>query len=208
MRRLLIVFFLLSSTAYAQSDLAQEMAALRQLVESQNRLIAAQSTQLRQLTDRVTELEGPSAVSETDATSLVAIEDEPVPPQQTATVPKRIEPNDTGEIAQQYEQSIRTGKEAVIVEEAVVLSDTMDLYGSMRLFAEMGAEDPSLNDGSSRLGMRLARRLKNGRTLFGRIEWKTNLVESDSQFVISEGTSALECAKTKSFPPVSPTMRG
>ena len=31
--------------------------------------------------------------------------------------------------------------------------------------------------------------MKNGRTLFGRIEWKTNLVKSDSQFVISDGTS-------------------
>ena len=49
MRRLLIVFFVISSTAYAQSDVAQEVAALRQLVESQNRLIAAQSAQLRQL---------------------------------------------------------------------------------------------------------------------------------------------------------------
>ncbi len=189
MRRLLIVLFLFSSTAYAQSDLAEDMAALRQLVESQNRLIAEQSAQLRQLTDRVTELEGHSAVSEANATSLVAIENEPVPPRQSATIGERTEALDTGEIAQQYKQSIRTGKEAVIVDEAVALSDTMDIYGSMRLFAEMGAEDPSLNDGSSRLGLRLGRRLKNGRTLFGRMEWNINLVDNDSQFVVSDSTS-------------------
>jgi len=189
MRRLLIVFFLFSSTAYAQSDLAQEMATLRQLVESQNRLIAEQSTQLRQLAGRVTELEGPSAVSEADATSLVAIEDEAVTPQQSATIPERTEALDTGEISQQHKQSLRTGKEAVIVEDAVALSDTMDIYGSMRLFAEMGAEDATLNDGTSRLGIRVARRLENGRTLFGRMEWKTNLVDNNSQFVISDSTS-------------------
>jgi predicted porin len=53
----------------------------------------------------------------------------------------------------------------------------------------MGAEDPSLNDGSSRLGMRLGRTLKNGRTLFGRMEWKINLVDNDSQFVLGDSTS-------------------
>jgi len=188
MRRLLIVFLLFSSTAYAQSDLAQEMATLRQLVESQNRLIAEQSAQLRQLTGRVTELEGHSAVSEADATSLVAIEDEPVPSQQSAPIPERTEALDTGEFAQQHMQSLRTGKEAVIVEDAVALSDTMDIYGSMRLFAEMGTDDPSLNDGSSRLGFRAARELSNGRTVFGRVEWKTNLVDNDSQFVVSDST--------------------
>jgi len=96
MRRLLIVFFLLSSPAYAQSDLAREMATLRQLVENQNRLIAEQSAQLGQLTDRVTELERHSATSEADATGLVAIENEPLPPQQSATIGERTEPLDTG----------------------------------------------------------------------------------------------------------------
>jgi len=189
MRRILIIFILFSSTAYAQSDLSRETAALRQLVESQNQLLAEQSAQLQQLADRVTQLEGQSAVSDVGATGLVAIEDEPVQLQQSATIPERIEANDTSEIGQQYEQSIRTGKEAVIVKDAVALSDTMDIYGSMRLFAEMGAEDPSLNDGSSRLGIRLARDLENGRTLFGRIEWKINLVDNDSQFVVSDSTS-------------------
>ena len=126
--------------------------------------------------------------------SHVAIGNEPVPPQQSATFLERTEALDTGEISQQHNQSLRTGKEAVIVEEAIALSDTMDLYGSMRLFSEMGAEDPSLNDGSSRLGVRLARRLKNGRTLFGRMEWKINLAENDSQFVISDSTSDGICS--------------
>ena len=141
MRRLLIIFFLFSSTAYAQSDLAQDMAALKQLVETQNHLIAEQSAQLRQLTDRVTELEGHSVVSEAGATGLVAIENEPVPPQQSATTRERTAAVDTGEIAQQHRQSLRTGKEAVIVEDAVALSETMDLYGSIRLFAQVGAEE-------------------------------------------------------------------
>ena len=189
MRRLLIVFILFSSTASAQSDLAQDMSALKQLVETQNHLIAEQSAQLRQLTDRVTELEGHSVVSEANATGLVAIENEPVPPEQSATMPERTAALDTGEIAQQHKRSLRTGKEAVIIEEAVMLSDTMDLYGSMRMFAEVGAEDPTLNDGSSRLGMRMARQLNNGRTLFGRIEWKTNLVDNNSEFAISDSTS-------------------
>ena len=80
-------------------------------------------------------------------------------------------------------KSLRTGKESVIVDEAVALSDTVDIYGSMRIFAEVGAEDPTLNDGSSRLGFRLGRELNGGKTLFGRIEYKTNLVDNDSTFV-------------------------
>ena len=82
-----------------------------------------------------------------------------------------------------------TGKEAVIVDEAIALSDTLDIYGSMRLFAETGGDDTTLNDGSSRLGLRVAREVKNGRTWFGRLEWKTNLVDNNSQFVVGDGTS-------------------
>ena len=189
MRRILIILILFSSTAYAQSDLSRETAALRQLVESQNRLLAEQSAQLQQLADRVTQLEGQSAVSDVGATGLVAIEDEPVQLQQSATIPERIEANDTGEIGQQYGQSIRTGKESVIVERPVVLGDTVDLYGSMRIFAETGGDDTTLNDGSSRLGIRAARELSNGRTVFGRMEWKANVVDNNSRFVVSEGTS-------------------
>ena len=189
MRPLLIVFLLFSSTAFAQDALTDDLAELKQLVESQNQLIAEQSTQLRQLTNRVTELEGYSAVGEANATGLVAIENEQVPPQQSATMPVRTEALDTDEIAQQYKQSIRTGKEAVIVEEAVALSDTVDLYGSMRIFAETGGDDTTLNDGTSRLGLRAARELNNGRTLFGRIEWKTNLVDNNSQFVVGDSNS-------------------
>ena len=189
MRRLLIAFFLMSGTAFAQSDVTQEVAALRQLVESQNRLITEQSAQLQQLAGRVTELEGHAAVDEADAPGLVAMEPEAVSQQQSVTIAGRIEPNDAEEISQQHEQSLRTGKEAVIIEDPITLSETVDLYGSMRIFAETGGDDTTLNDGSSRLGFRGARELDNGRTVFGRIEWKTNLVDNNSQFVVGDGTS-------------------
>ena len=189
MRRLLIFSLLFSSTAYAQSDIAQELTALRQLVESQNHLIAEQSTQLQQLTDRVTELEGQAAVSETGAPSLVATEPGLVSARQSTTTGVRTEALDADEIAQQYEQSLRIGREAVIVEEPIALSETVDLYGSMRIFAETGGDDSTLNDGSSRLGIRAARELSNGRTVFGRVEWKTNLVDNNSKFVVGDGTS-------------------
>jgi len=189
MRRLLIVLLLFAGTASAQSDLTLEMAELKQLVESQNRVIAEQSAQLRHLTVRVSDLEAHSAAGEADAPGLVAIEPEPVRPQQSATNGVRTDALDADEIGQQFEQSLRTGKEAVIVEEPIALSDTMDLYGSMRIFAETGGDDSTLNDGSSRLGFRAARELSNGRTVFGRIEWKTNVVDNNSEFVVSEGTS-------------------
>ena len=185
MRRLLIALTLVSSTAFAQNDLAEEMAALRQLVESQNRLLTEQSAQLEALTTRVAELEGQA--EEREPEGLYALEPDPVPPQERPqATERRTTAVDTGEISMRQKQELRTGKEAVIVEDAVALSETMDIYGSMRLFAEMGAEDPTLNDGSSRLGIRLGRELQNGRTLFGRIEWKTNLVDNDSQFVVSD----------------------
>ena len=189
MRRLLIVLLLFSSTAYAQGDIVGELEALRQLVESQNRLIAEQSTQLRHLTDRVTELEGRSAARDANTSGLVALQPEPILTGHSETIPGRVAPNDATEIAQQHKQSLRTGKEAVIVDEPVALSDTLDIYGSMRLFAETGGDDTTLNDGSSRLGIRLARGLEGGRTLFGRLEWQTNLVDNNSQFVVSDNTS-------------------
>lgn len=189
MRRLLIVFFLLSGPAYAQSELTQEVAALRQLVETQNRLIADQSAQLRQLSDRVTELEGQSLVTETDASDLVAMETDTVLARQSGASSARTEAFDADEIAQQHPQSLRTGKEAVIVEEPIALSDTLDIYGSMRLFVEAGADNPTLNDGSSRLGLHTARDLPDGRRVFGRIEWRTNLVNNNSRFVVSDQTS-------------------
>ncbi len=189
MRRLLILPFLFSSAAYAQSDVAEELESLRQLVENQNRLIAEQSTQLRQLTYRVSELEGRSTASEVNSTGLASIDPDPMPRQQSAMHPQRTAALDAGEIGQQRKQSLRTGKEAVIVDEAIALSDTMDLYGSMRLFTEVGATDPTLNDGSSRLGIRMSRRFDSGRTLFGRVEWKTNLVDNNSEFAIGDSPS-------------------
>jgi len=191
MRRLLISFILVfvSGAAVAQSDLAGEMAALRQLVESQNRLLTEQSAQLNSLTRRVAELEGDTGESEATSGGLVALETGPVPPQERPRTSERTEANDAEEIGRQQKQNLRTGKEAVIVEDAIALSDTMDIYGSMRIFAETGGDDTALNDGSSRLGLRAAGELKNGRTVFGRIEWKTNLVDNNSAFVIGDGTS-------------------
>ncbi len=184
MRRLLIALTLVSSTAFAQNDLAAEIAELRQLVESQNRMIIEQTAELQSLTERVAELEEQSGEPGPDG--LYALGPDSIPPQETA----RTAAVDSDEIGMQQKQGLRTGKEAVIVDDAVALSETIDIYGSMRLFTEVGDDDPTLNDGSSRLGMRLARNLRNGRTLFGRIEWKTNLVDNDSAFVVSDNSSS------------------
>ncbi len=96
---------------------------------------------------------------------------------------------DEGEISLEHKNGLRTGKETQIVDEAVVLSENVDIYGSFRTFAETGAGDPTLNDGSSRLGIRLSRSLANGKTLFGRTEWKVNLVDSDSRLFSSHNAS-------------------
>lgn len=187
MRRLLIVLSFFSSAAFAQSDLEQEMASLRNLVESQNRLIVEQSAQLQQLATRVTELEGNETGGDTNSGNLGAMEMESVLQQRSVAAPDRTVAVDADEIAQQHRQSVKTGRESVIVEDAVALSDTVDLYGSMRLFAETGGDDTTLNDGTSRLGFRMGREFSDGRTLFGRIEWKTNLVDNNSQFVVGDG---------------------
>ena len=189
MRRLLIILILFSSTTYAQSDLADEMTALRQLVESQNRLLAEQSAQLRQLQERVTELEGNPAVSESGATDLGSVGNEPAPTQEFELAIQRDVPLDAEEIGYAHMQSFTTGRETEIVEEPLALSESVDLYGSMRLFVEMGDEDPTLNDGTSRLGIRVARRMPNGRTVFGRMEWKTNLVDNNSRYVVGDSDS-------------------
>ena len=187
MRRLLIVLTLLSSSAFAQSDLSEDMAALRQLVESQNRLLIEQSARLEALNNRVAELEGQAEEPEPDG--FFALEPDPVPPQERPDGTERTEAIDAEEIGMAQKQELRTGKEAIIVEDAIALSDTMDIYGSMRIFAEVGDEDPTLNDGSSRLGLRLGRVLPRGNTLFGRIEWKTNLVDNDSGFFRGDADS-------------------
>ncbi len=189
MRRLLIALTLVSGSAFAQSDLAQEIAALRQLVESQNRLLTQQSSQLQALTARVAELEGEAVNEEMEPEGLYALEPDPVLPGDPDRGIDPSEANDAEEISLAQKQTLRTGKEAVIVEDAIALSDTMDLYGSMRIFSEMGADDPTLNDGSSRLGIRLGRDLPDGKTLFGRIEWKTNLVDNDSELFRGDADS-------------------
>ena len=189
MCRLLVtlLLFFFSTASLAQSDLAQEMAALRQLVESQNHMLTEQSARLDVLTARVSELEGGSESEEPSIAGMYALEPDAVlpqeQPQERAQEAERTTANDSEEIGMQQKQSLRTGKEAVIVDDAIALSDTMDIYGSMRIFAETGSDDPTLNDGSSRLGIRLGRDLPNGRTLFGRIEWKTNLVDNDAELL-------------------------
>lgn len=191
MRRLLIslILFLVSGSAFAQDDLAEEMAALRQLVESQNRLLTEQSAQLQALSARVNQLEGQTVAKEPETEGLYALEPDPLQPQEGARGIAPTEANDAKEISLAQKQTLRTGKESVIVEDAIALSDTMDLYGSMRIFAEAGADDPTLNDGSSRLGIRLGRDLPDGKTLFGRIEWKTNLVDNDSELFQGDSSS-------------------
>jgi len=183
MRPLLYSLILLfaSTTALAQSDIANEMAALRQLVENQSRLLTEQSSQLDSLTRRVAELEGHSDNADAKTSSLVALDSNDVPPR-----PQSTDAIAAGDTALEQKQSIRSGKESVIVENNVALSDTMDLYGSMRIFAEAGTADTTLNDGSSRLGIRLDRSLPNGISLFGRVEWKINLIDSDSSLSLSD----------------------
>ena len=160
MRRSLftLTLFFVSTAALAQSDIANEMAALRQLVESQSRLLTQQSSQLDSLTRRVAELEGGSVNDDAGSSGLVALESDDFPPQSQPQLRTQRAPDEAGDIALEAKQSIRSGKESVIVEDNVALSDTMTLYGSMRIFAEGGAEDTTLNDGSSRLGIRLNRR--------------------------------------------------
>jgi predicted porin len=184
---LLVVFA--SPYAFAQGDVSDQVAALQKLIEDQSRLLKDQSAQLASLTQRVSELEGRSGDSQATSGGLVALENEPVSPQDGPQTARRTDAIEAGEIGLEQKKSLRTGKESVIVEDAVALSETMDLYGSMRIFSEIGAEDPTLNDGSSRLGIRLGRDLPQGRTLFGRIEWKTNLVDNDSELFQGDASS-------------------
>lgn len=184
-----LILLLASTATLAQSDIADEMAALRQLVEDQSRLLTEQSSQLNSLTRRVAQLEGRSVNSDTEISGMVALDSDDILPQEQLQPEEPTNATEAGNVALKAKQSIRSGKESVIVEDAVALSDTMEMYGSMRIFAEAGADDPSLNDGSSRLGIRLDRRLENGTSLFGRVEWKVNLIESDSNFSLSDNPS-------------------
>ena len=184
MHRLLysLVLVFSSSCVFAQGDVAGEVAALRALIE-------AQSAQLETLTRRVAELEARDDDTPTTSGGLVALEVEPDPAGSTIRPAQRTQAIEAGEIGMDQKKDLRTGKESVIVQDAIALSETMDLYGSMRIFAEGGADDPTLNDGSSRLGIRLGRDLPDGKTIFGRIEWKTNLVDNESELFQGDGDS-------------------
>jgi len=184
MRRSLysILLILVAPCVLAQGDVAGEVAALRQLVE-------LQSAQLESLTQRVAELEGRDGEAQTTAGGLIALEIETVPAEGREQSASRTQAIEAGEIGMDQKKNLRTGKESVIVDDAIALSETMDLYGSMRIFAEGGSSDPTLNDGSSRLGIRLGRDLPDGKTIFGRIEWKTNLVDNDSELFQGDGSS-------------------
>ncbi len=141
MRRLLysLIIVLSSPCVLAQDDVAGEVAALRQLIENQTRLINDQSTQLESLSQRVAELEGRSTVAGASSAGLVVTENDPVPLHSGPQDPDRTAAIEAGEISLEHKNSLRTGKETEIVDDAVVLSNTVDLYGSMRMFAEAGA---------------------------------------------------------------------
>jgi len=68
---------------------------------------------------------------------------------------------------------MRTGKETQIIDTAVVLSENVDIYGSLRTFAEFGAGDSTLNDGSSRIGYLGARFDDVGELSFGK-QWSVS----------------------------------
>ncbi len=53
-----------SPTIFAQGEAVDEVAALRQLIEDQNRLLNDQSAQLESLTHRVAALEGQTGVAD------------------------------------------------------------------------------------------------------------------------------------------------
>ena len=172
----LLVFVLYAGAAGANA--ADDVASLRELIEAQNRLLTEQRTELESLGRRVAELEGraaPGAAVESPGGSAAPASADTM---QTAA-------DDKGEIGLEQKKELKTGKEATIIDkdQAIVLNENLDLYGSLRIFTEGGSGTPNLNDGSSRLGMRLGRSFGNGRTVFGRAEWKVNLVDSDSELV-------------------------
>jgi predicted porin len=181
---LLIVFA--SQCAFAQGDVADEVAVLRELIEDQNRLLNDQSTQLESLTRRVAELEGRTGVADVPSPGIVDSTTDSVLPDSPRAGSGRTAAIGAGEISLAHKSPLRTGKETQIIDEAVVLSENVDIYGSLRTFAEVGASDPTLNDGSSRIGFRLGRQFGDGTTIFGRVEWKVNLVDNDSDLFASD----------------------
>jgi predicted porin len=161
---------------------AVDVAALQQLIEDQNRLLQDQSVRLESLTRRVAALEGQTGVADGPPPDVMDSDPDDVQADLLPQVQARTAAIEAGEISLEHKSTLRTGKETQIIDEAVVLSENVDIYGSFRTFTEMGAGDPTLNDGSSRLGLRLGRALTDGTTFFGRAEWKVNLVDNDSEF--------------------------
>ncbi len=191
MRRLLYSLLVLfaSPTIFAQDDVAVEVATLQQLIEDQNRLLNDQSAQLKSLTRRVAALEGQAGVVNGPPPGVVDSRTDDVRSDLPPPVEVRTAAIEAGEIGLEHKSSLRTGKETQIIDDAVVLSENVDIYGSFRTFIEAGAVDPTLNDGSSRIGLRLGRAFSDGKTVFGRAEWKVNLVDSDSEFLSGDSPS-------------------
>ncbi len=191
MRRLLYSLFVLFSSPiiFAQGEVAVNVAALQQLIEDQNRLLNDQSAQLKSLTRRVATLEGQTSVANGPPPDVVDSQTDDVRSDLPPQVEVRTAAIEAGEIGLEHKRPLRTGKETQIIDDAVVLSENVDLYGSFRTFVEVGAGDPTLNDGSSRIGLRLGRAFSDSRTVFGRAEWKVNLVDSDSDFLSGDSPS-------------------
>ena len=190
MHRLLYSLIIIFSSPYvfAQGEVAIDVAALQQLIENQNRLLQDQSVQLESLTRRVAALEGQTSVADGPPPDVVDSEADDVQADLLPQVEVRTAAIAAGEISLEHKSTLRTGKETQIIDEAVVLSENVDIYGSFRTFTEMGAGDPTLNDGTSRLGLRVGREFNEDITMFGRAEWKINLVDNDSDFVVGDST--------------------
>ncbi len=152
MRRLLYSLLVIfsSPTIFAQGEVAVDITALQHLIEDQNRLLNDKSAQLKSLTRRVSALEGQTSVANGPPPDVVDSQTDDVrsglPPQ----VEVRTAAIEAGEIGLEHKRQLRTGKETQITDDAVLLSEIVDLYGSLRIFAEAGADDPALNDGTSR----------------------------------------------------------
>ena len=152
MHRLLYSLIVIFSSLYvfAQGAVAVDVAALQQLIEDQNRLLQDQSAQLESLTRRVAALEGQTGVADGPPPDVVDSEPDDVQADLLPQVQARTAAIEAGEISLEHKSTLRTGKETQIIDEAVVLSENVDIYGSFRTFTEMGAGDPTLNDGSSK----------------------------------------------------------
>ena len=152
MRRLLysLLIVFVSPCTFAQGDMVDEVVALRQSIEDQNGPLNDQSAQLASLTQRVAELGGRTGLVDVPAPGISISTTGTVPPYSPPDSPGRTAATEAGEISLQHKRQLRTGIETQIVDDAVVLSEIVDLYGSLRIFAVAGADDLALNDGKSR----------------------------------------------------------